>query len=442
MDLSRALAQWLFDQLQIVPASVVRQSLESPAIAGLLGRTFGQQEAEELQALLDQPARSGARKAAVLLPGTMGSLLSSTSGVGAMLWFNPTVLAHGHINLLELDDDGARDRVPDVEIQPVGIEKLAYLKLILTLTRESRLYEFPYDWRRHLEYNARRLHACLERWSQATPRRRFTLIGHSMGGLVALTYFALYPAESEQRVERLIMIGTPLLGAASTIEHFTGNSVPAQLVDRLHPGNDVRSLVKGMPSAYQLLPAPPELFPGARPYPVNWDLYQANDWPIGGLRQEYLDHARSGFEVLQLIDPQVERHAIAGCNHRTLTDLWCAMEETDSDPVPHYTPVHQEAGEDAGDDTVPLWSTRCKGVDTYYVEEHHQFLCSNDETMAAVIELLHEGVPALPEEPPPPRRLAKRLRLTPLAQQAAQLRDRLISGEFSREDVQRLFFPD
>jgi hypothetical protein len=42
----------------------------------------------------------------VLLPGIMGSLLASVRGISAVLWFNPTVVLDGHINLLDLNDDG------------------------------------------------------------------------------------------------------------------------------------------------------------------------------------------------------------------------------------------------------------------------------------------------------------------------------------------------
>ena len=93
-----------------------------------------------------------------LLGHSMGSLLASIRGISAMLWLNTTVLAQGQLDLLDLNEDGTDDRSPDVEIVPVGIEKLTYLRMILTLAKETRLYEFPYDWRRHLEDSADRLH--------------------------------------------------------------------------------------------------------------------------------------------------------------------------------------------------------------------------------------------------------------------------------------------
>jgi hypothetical protein len=189
------------------------------------------------------------------------------------------------------------------------------------------------------------------------------------------------------------------------------------------------------------LPAPPECYCADRDYPVNWDLYRAEAWDLPGIRQDYLDLGRQGHALLHRADPPVEICQIAGCNLRTLTDLWRSQENS-AGPEPNYLPVYHQAGHDAGDDTVPLWSACMPNIETRYVEEHHQSLCANSHVIEAVLEWIHGGVPDLPGEPPQPQRISQRLRMTPIAQQAAQLRDRLLNGEFSREDIQRLFFPD
>jgi len=442
MDISNTVGQWLLGQLQELPVQVLRQGAELRALERMVERILGAREAEEIHALLNRPRAGKDRKATVFLPGAMGSLLASIRGISALLWFNPTVLSNGHLNLLDLNQEGTGDRSPEVEIIPVGIEKLTYLKLILTLARESRLYEFPYDWRRHLEWNANLLHESLVRWSLPDPERRFTLIGHSLGGMLARTYLALYPQEAEMLIDRVIMLGSPLFGTALTTLLFSDETPHAQVISLLNPNNDTLEFSANLPVSYQLLPPPPELFPGDRPYPVNWDLYDALAWGLPGVRQDYLNDARRLYELLSDSDPQVEIIDIAGCHKRTLTDVWRAFDMGDGQKSskPHYTLVNQERGGDSGDGTVPLWSTHMDGVKTYYVEERHSSLPGNRTVLDAVLELVYDGAPALPDALPEPSSLLRRIREIPIAQQVTELRQHIESGKFTREDLERLFF--
>ena len=440
MDITDALAQWLLGRLELMPLEVLRESAGRRAVERLLIRILGEREAAEVRALLSYRPGVTPRSHAILLPGVMGSILASVRGISAMLWPNPTVVLNGHINLLDLNAQGTGDQSPDVEIMPIGIEKLTYLKTILTLASETRLYEFPYDWRRHLEWNATLLHEAIERWSTLHLERRFTLVGHSMGGILARTYLARYPREAEERVERVIMLGTPLRGVAISVLTFYGDTPPAKIVSRLHPGNDVIHFTANLPSSYQLLPPPPDQFRSDRPYPVNWDLYNADAWGLPHTRQDYLDDARRLHKLISDSDPQVEQVEIAGCYRRTLTDVWRALDDDKPAARPNCTLVHQEGGEDSGDETVPLWSTRMEGITTYYVEEAHLHLPSNRHVLGALLELIHGGAPALPRELPEPLGLMGRLRSVPLMQQVAKVRRRIENGEFSRQDLERLFF--
>jgi pimeloyl-ACP methyl ester carboxylesterase len=437
LDISVVLGNWLLGQLETMPLDLLRRNaLIDPY--QLMDRILGRREAEEVRALLNRPASGGPRVPSVLLPGVMGSLLASVRGISTLLWFKPTVVLDGHINLLDLNDDGTADRSPDVEIVPVGIEKIFYLSLILTLARETRLYEFPYDWRRPLEWNAQLLHNALERWSEADRQRRFTLVGHSMGGMVARTYLALYPSEAEQHVERVILLGSPLWGVAIAALVFTGETSECEIMARLHPGNDVLRFTNNLPAVYQLLPPPPELFGPARHYPFNWDIYDARAWGVPTLRQDYLNHARRWHELVLRADTQVEVVEIAGCHQPTMTDVRC-WPEGESDCTTR-TVVTQERGADSGDDTVPLWSVQKEGMRTYYVEERHQNLPSNPAVLDAIVELAHGGTPGLPTELPEPSGLLGRLRSVPVIQQAADIRRRIEAGEFTRDDLRKLFF--
>lgn len=440
MALGASLTNWLLNQLEFMPLDLLRNN----ALMGtqrILNMIYGDQEAEEVQALLRCADEQACQVATVFLPGVMGSLLASTQGLSSPIWLNPIILLNGQVGLLDLNDDGTDDRSPDVHIVPVGIEKLTYLKIILTLAQQTRLYEFPYDWRRHLEWNAHKLQQALQRWSRNDPERRFVLVGHSMGGMLARTYLALYPQEAERRIQRVVMIGSPLYGAALATLIFSGETAQTQLVARLHPNNDVVRLCANFPASYQLLPPPPELFPSGRPYPVNWDLYDARAWHLPHIRQDYLDDARRLHYLWAEADPQVEVVEIAGCHCETVTDvLFLLDEDAGVAERPHFTPVSQESGEDSGDDTVPLWSVRRPGITTYYCEGHHHLLPSQREVLEAVIRLVRGERPALPTELPAPSGLLERLAPISLWQQVTELRRRIERGQFSLEDLQKLRF--
>ena len=106
MKLTRALSQWLVEQLEVMPVDVIRQGSEAPLSHLVLEHLMGQREAAEVRALLASPVSGENRVATVLLPGIMGSLLASTRGISTLLWVNPTIITNGYINLLDLDDEG------------------------------------------------------------------------------------------------------------------------------------------------------------------------------------------------------------------------------------------------------------------------------------------------------------------------------------------------
>ncbi|MHB1294888.1 MAG: lipase family alpha/beta hydrolase [Anaerolineae bacterium] len=440
MDLAKTLSTWLFNQLEMMPREFLRDApLRTTEM--ILDRVVGQREAAEMRALLAQPHTGNPRVATILLPGIMGSLLASVRGISALLWINPTVITDGRINLLDLSHDGNADQSPDVEIQPVGIEKLTYLRLILTLARESRLYEFPYDWRKRIDQSAHHLHESIARWSVAYPDRRFILVGHSMGGMVARTYLALYPEEAEQHVERAILLASPLAGSPVSALIFTGQTAPSQIVSHMHAENDVVCFAANLPASYQLLPPPPQHWHCARPYPTNWDLYDARSWGFPCVRQDYLDEAVRLHDLLAASDPQCEVVQIAGCHRSTVTDIWrCEDEPTSEGASPHLTMVRQECGADSGDDTVPLWSAVRPGITTYYVEERHQIIPGNPDVLDAVADLIHGEQAELPQQIPEPLPVLQRLGVTSIVRQVAELRQRIENGQYSREDIEKLFF--
>lgn len=435
-DLANAFSQWLLSQLDSVPTSLLREGAEFLTVDRLLAHIFERRETASVRAVLRAPEGGSARVASILVPGILGSLLASVRGLSALLWLNPAILMDGHLNLLDLAEDGRSDRSPDVHIVPIAIEKMTYLELIRTLAAHSRLYQFPYDWRLHLETNADLLHKSIQRWNANEPDRRYVIVCHSMGGLVARTYLARYAQEAERLIERVIMIATPFHGAPATALGFTSEHHPAQIIARLNEQNDTIGFTLNLPSVYQLLPAPRELFGAQHDYPFDWDIYDAESWGLPHIRQDYLDDARRLHEQWHQADPQVEMVSIAGCHQRTIG----AVRRNDVPDGCPLEPIYHDQGPDAGDEWVPLWSACDERLQVYYVEDTHSRLVSNDRVLQAVVNLMYGGEAELPTELPEPQKARRGLRAIPLAQQVAELREHIEQGRLSRQDIERLFF--
>jgi pimeloyl-ACP methyl ester carboxylesterase len=367
----------------------------------------------------------------------MGSLLSSVRGVTALLWLNPLLMLKGQLNYLDLNADGTADALPEIETVPVGLERLIYTKIGLALRKHCILYEFPYDWRKSIGYNAGLLATALEKWAGGNSRRQFTLVGHSMGGLVARAFLATHPEAAGGLVKRVITHGTPYYGAAGTVENLALGNRDLKLAAQINSGNAPRQLLFNLPGVYEVLPAPPELFPKGRPYPINWDIYRAADWQIPEIRQDYLDRARSLYALLVGADPQCPLTQIAGCNVETVVEIWRSF----SGDQPNFDLVRSDEGRDAGDGTVPQWSATPPGAEVYYVEEVHRTLPTNPLVIQATLELIEGAAPDLPVDLPPRKAgwFGRDLPLRPEVQ-AEQLRQRIEAGAASEADLSALYF--
>lgn len=437
MNTNELLASWAALSLEEIEAR-----LEAGTDEPVAEQLFGADEVAEIREWMEEPQARGLREAVVLIPGFMGSLLSSIRGVTTLLWINPLLFLRGQSRYLELDPQGTQDASPEIDAVPIAIEKLVYLKISIALRRQADLYEFPYDWRRPIEWNADLLHRCIERWAGGDPDRRFTLVAHSMGGLVARAYLARHPQAAERRVKHLVMHGTPHFGVAGAIESLAlGNRMMA-IVAKLNEANKLRRLMLNMPSVYQLLPAPPDLFPAHRSYPANWDLYAAGDWHLDGIRQDLLDAARAFHELLASADPQVAVTEIAGCHVDTPVEVERSLAP---DGELQYEVLRKDEGPDSGDGTVPLWSAVLPGAAVYYIQQVHRYLPKNKRVIEATLDLIHDGVPDLPTEIPPREsglfeHLFGRDALTPVDVEAERLRQHIVQGTASEEELAVLYF--
>lgn len=402
-----------------------------------LNKLVGKKEADQLAESARAPKARGPREAVVLLPGIMGSLLISIRGVTKLLWINPLLFLNGQGNFLKAGSGGSGVGSPEVDCVAFSLEKLTYLKMALELRRTCAVYEFPYDWRLPIEHNGDLLRESIERWSAGNPNQQFTLVAHSMGGLVSRAYLGQHQKEAEKRIKRLITLGTPHHGATSAIDNlFNGNSMMAT-VDKLNKQNGMREVVLSMPSVYQLLPAPKDTLPGDIEYPANWDLYDASAWNVDGLRQENLDMAKSFHQFLAKQDPQVDLVQIAGCNIATTT-LASLVEQAGKRKLDL---VSFEDGTQSGDGTVPGWSGFYSKARMFYIQEVHRNLPGNMKVIQAVQDLIQGGSCSLNKRIP--KRKTGIFARAPIASptaQAAVLEDKIRSGTINENDLTTLYF--
>jgi pimeloyl-ACP methyl ester carboxylesterase len=97
-----------------------------------------------------------------------------------------------------------------------------------------RYYVLLYDWRKDNMVAVRKLHALIEqiRLDYRNPSQQVDIIAHSNGGLVA-NYYIRYGAqdvleqpafppwpEGAKRIRRMVMLGTPVLGAVTSLERL------------------------------------------------------------------------------------------------------------------------------------------------------------------------------------------------------------------------------
>jgi pimeloyl-ACP methyl ester carboxylesterase len=149
-----------------------------------------------------------------------------------------------------------------------------------------RYYVLLYDWRKDNIVAVRKLHALIEqiRLDYNDQKLRVDIIAHSNGGLIA-NYYLRYGAndlpensppvhwrEGDQRIRRLIMLGTPRLGAVTSFERLVYGT-------RLGLRTVPTEVMATFATPFQALPHPlvkPILDPRGRP--VDLDIYDEKVW--------------------------------------------------------------------------------------------------------------------------------------------------------------------
>lgn len=372
-----------YDRLEASDSAVERM-LASGAQRDMLVDYFGAAAYAELVVLARRAAsareRGGPR--VYILPGIMGSQLGRPRGPGLprdILWLDPIDIAIGRLREIVLR--------PHTPVRAMGVILYHFLKLKLRLAIAGfSPRSFDYDWRRSVVDLGRTLAEEIAR--DASPRVQ--VVAHSMGGLVARAALAL---PGHERIERLVMLGTPNAGSFAPVQALRGTyAVVRKLatLDQMHSAETLASEVYStFPGLYELLPAEGT---------TAIDLFDPMVWPAKGPRPEptLLAAARSSLRGLAAADARMT--LIAGHGRPTVTGVRRVGADFE------YLVTRD------GDGTVPLALAELPGVRTWYVREGHSELTTNGTVASAVIDLLRTGsTQRLATTRPAPARAAARV---------------------------------
>jgi len=357
---------WLAEEAEMERRLLARRP--DPGLEEWLGPVLHAELRELVRAT--QRMRGGPR--VLVLPGIMGSTLGIRRPGRAddIKWFDPLGIALGGLVKLALPSSR--------RIQPLGVLLFAYLRLKLSLRAAGFDADFhPYDWR-HSVHDAGR--GLAERIGHE-PRRKVSLVAHSMGGLVARAALAHAGAE---RIERVVQLGTPNAGAFAAVQALRGTYPLVRRLALLDLAHSARQLARDV---FCTLPGLTELLPEAAACD-GFDPFKAADWPSGPRpKGELLAATRRARAALP--PPDGRFALVAGRGRETLTGARLRDGRLE---------FHES---DDGDGTVPLALARMPGLDTWITTQSHGAMPGDDLVTRAVVDLLGSGATGLlPKDAP------------------------------------------
>ena len=296
-------------------------------------------------------------RAAVFIPGIMGTRLIAADGEEELWPPTPLETQFGYERVDKLLDDGVRPGTIIRNVlcfdfyQPV-LDQLNELGFA-NAPGKNRLIEFPYDWRLDLQDLAGQLAATLD----TVEADEIYLVAHSMGGLV--TRLMLESGDYDERdwfpkIRLFAALAVPHNGAPLALARVLGIDSTLGI-----SGSDFRKIAndRRYPSGYQLLPAPGE--------DACWDqtvrdlspldIYDPQSAQALGLDSHLLARVRFVHDTLGSGPPpeHIRYFYFAGSGHETATRVNVFQDKDGKYQSEHMSITLTP---DAGDGTVPLWS--------------------------------------------------------------------------------------
>ena len=270
-----------------------------------------------------------AKPPVIVIPGILGSELINEK-TGEKVWFRVSRSEDDDLRLpISLNLKQSRDnllpgdiiRLIDLTILP---DVRIYQEIIDSLTNkagykeaswdkpprdlEGRFFVFPYDWRRDNVETARDLINKIDhlRARSKTPRAKFDILAHSMGGLIT-RYAAMYGRKDlrkgkpiptwigEKYFNKVFLFGTPNEGSVEALQTILKGRSSLGGVANLPFVRDLSPLdIATMPSVFQLFPHENTL----KAYdenlqPMKIDIYDIEswrkfDWAVFNRNKDYL----------------------------------------------------------------------------------------------------------------------------------------------------------
>ncbi|HEY7724495.1 MAG TPA: trypsin-like peptidase domain-containing protein [Anaeromyxobacteraceae bacterium] len=361
----------------------------------------------------------------LFLHGILGAHLDTPDG---RTWLDVERILLGDIaGRLALEADGVTDAWRGPPASPGPHLKLKYQRAASAWRDEGLVvHPFSYDWRKPVEVEAERLHGFVETLDRERPGRkdrRFLLVAHSMGGLVAAAWAAVHPEWSE-RIARAALLGSPLRGSFAPFEAIRGTyPVFRKLADVSLRNSlaDLQAMARTLSGLVDMLPDP-AVFPDAGP------MYSDGVWESPFAPAPDLLERSRRLKAKLASSPLLERTvALVSVAHGTASSVADAKAGRRVGP---------------GDGTVPIASAAPRGVAAYLARSEHSDLPRDPLAIGAVLQLARGQEPTL-------ERLTDAHRTGPVSQaeaivrelatydgrRAPEVRGRLAEGRLDGSDV-------
>lgn len=364
-----------------------------------LTRRLGEEETQQLFRSVRNRRRGALRGRVIVIHGIMGGQLDSVKKSDAdRVWLNYFRLFNGRISDFRLNDDGTpTDARFAIRVKGMFPE---YLPLLNELAEQWDVLPFAFDWRLNIDDSARQLAKQVEDWGKGEPLH---IVAHSMGGLVARRFIQLFPALWKSMQDsgntgkggRLVMLGTPNKGSHAIPLILSGAEGTVKKLEKLdikHGMSELLDIINTFPGSYQMMPSPD----------VNADddhqlLYDIRTWKGFPVVDQHLQTGRAFQQALTTVTDPDRLLYVAGYDQETP----CRIKVGADGKFSYQTTMD-------GDGRVPHLFGLLEGVRTFYVREVHGDIPRNKMVLAAIHELLIDGITGALEVQLPATRSGKR----------------------------------
>ncbi len=371
-----------FSDINALSDSDLEERLKDDDYRSEMVEYFGEEEYETLRKILTAPPHFALGADIILLPGIMGSELADQKGASGKVWIDPRKLLEEAFTLLLLDASGEKDEILNVCLEAVGVLKKAYFKTKKWLEQQGHtVHTFPYDWRKSINISASQLKDFIEEKAGGDANKQFVFLAHSMGGLVVRRYLDQFQQLAEDRLDKLIMLGTPNYGSyvpPMVMKKMKGNdlifTIALKTFQFRYMGVQARGIVQSFPGLYEMYPNP-TMF-------KQDDLYQAQYWDESTISEHHLNAALDFQNKLTAKLPK-KMFLIANRSSKTVTHI----EREQKGSGWNY----KFFGAKVGDGTVPFKSAYLRDVPTYETKARHGEIQKDDAVLYAIDDLIKNG---------------------------------------------------